>query len=72
MQGVWQQNSNPNESLTYPNLFHCELNFLSLDRRESRHVLSRGPEPFAFYHSEGEKRPKNLAQGKLRAEAAKD
>ena len=70
MQGAWQQNSNSTESLTYPNLCHCEPNFLSLDRRGLRHVLSQSPEPFAFCHSEVEKRPKNLAQGKLRAEAA--
>ena len=28
--------------------------------------MSRSPEPFAFCYSEGAKRPKNLAQGKLR------
>ncbi|MBA7504058.1 Protein translocase subunit SecA [subsurface metagenome] len=34
-------------------------------------IASRSPEPFASRHSEGEKRPKNLAQDKLREGAAK-
>jgi len=34
-------------------------------------IASQSPEPFAPRHSEGEKRPKNLAQDKLREGAAK-
>jgi len=34
-------------------------------------IASRSPEPFAPRHSEGEKRPKNLAQDKLREGTAK-
>jgi len=34
-------------------------------------IASRSSEPFASCHSEGEKRPKNLAQDTLREEAAK-
>ena len=34
-------------------------------------AMSQSPEPFASCHSEGEKRPKNLAQGKLREGEAK-
>ena len=34
-------------------------------------AVSQSPEPFASCHSEGEKRPENLAQGKLREGAAK-
>ena len=34
-------------------------------------IASRSPDPFASCHSEGEKRPKNLAQGKLRERTAK-
>jgi selenocysteine-specific elongation factor len=34
-------------------------------------VASRSSEPFASYHSEGAERPKELTQGKLREEAAK-
>ena len=44
MQGVWKQNSNSTDSLIRLHLWHCKPDFLSLEGRGLRHVLSQSPE----------------------------
>jgi len=51
--------------------YDIPLVYFSHRRFKDTIAVSRSTEPFAFRHSEGEKRPKNLVQGKLREGEAK-